>query len=162
EKPGHRLKVEGAVTLQQPGESLFIADETQGLYIQTAQTIPLQLGDRVEVLGFPGSGQYVAPILEDAVFRKVGSGSGLRPMRISAQDGSRDTNHAALVQIEAVVLNHVERRGAELLELQAGTIVLDAELRASTGQHPSLASIPDGSRVSVTGICLVPEDQNWL
>jgi len=162
EQPGHRLKVEGVVTLQRPGESLFIADESQGLYIQTSQPSTVQPGDRVEVLGFPDAGQYVAPILQDALFRKIGTGSPLRPVRISAADGSRDTNHAALVQIEALVLNHVEHRRAQLLELQSSNVIFDAELGATSGTRPLLAAIPDGSRVLVTGICLVPEDQNWL
>src|SRR5262249_37178469 len=74
EQHGHRVKLQGVVTLQRPGESLFIADETQGLYVQTTQMTPLVPGERVEVLGFADAGQYVSPILQDAVFRKVGDG----------------------------------------------------------------------------------------
>lgn len=162
EAQGHRVKVQGVVTLQRPGESLFIADETQGLYLQTTQTNAVQPGDRVEALGFPDAGEYVSPVLQDAVFRKTGTGPPLPAVRIAAADGSRDTNHAALVQIEALVLNRVERRRAQLLELQSGKVVFDAELDAALNPHPSLASIPNGSRVLVQGICLVPEDQNWL
>jgi signal transduction histidine kinase len=162
EKAGHRLKVEGTVTLRRPGESLFIADETQGLYIQTSQTNSVQPGDRVEALGFPDAGQYVAPILQDAIFRKIATASPLRAVKISAEDANRDTNHAALVQLEALVLNHVEHRRAQLLELQSGNVVFDADLAATPPTHAPLASILDGSRVLVTGICLVPEDQNWL
>jgi signal transduction histidine kinase len=159
---GHRVKVQGVVTSQRPGESLFIADETQGLYIQTGQTTPLRLGDRVEALGFPDAGEYVAPILQDAVYRKIGTASPLSPVRIAAETASRDTNHAALVQVEALVLNHVEHRRAQLLELQSGKVVFDAELDLASNMPPLLASVPDGSRVLVSGICLVPEDQNWL
>jgi signal transduction histidine kinase len=158
DKHGHRVKVVGVVTLQRPGEALVIADETQGVYVQTTQITPVMPGDSVEALGFPGAGEYIAPVLQDAVFRKVGSGAPLAPLTIAAANGNRDTNHAALVQIEALVLNHFERRGAELLELQSGATIFDAELK---GSHLP-GSVPDGSRVRVTGICLVPEDQNWL
>lgn len=159
---GHRLRVQGVVTLQRPGESLFIADETQGLYVQTTQTTPVQVGDLVQVLGFPDTGEYVAPVLQDAVFQKIGKAAPPAPREISASEGTRDTNHAALVQIEARVLHHVEHRGTQLLELQSGKAVFDADLNTSPQTPGSLDSIADGSLVRVTGICLVPEDVNWL
>ncbi len=158
----HRVKVSGVVTLQRAGESLFIADETQGLYIQTSQTNAVEPGDRVEVLGFARAGEYISPVLEDAVFRKVGTGRALSPLRIAAEDGDRDTNHAALVQIEAVLLDRVQRQHEQLLELRSHKMVFSAQLGNAAGQDRSLAAIPDGSRVLVTGICLVPEEQNWL
>jgi signal transduction histidine kinase len=161
-QPGHRVKVRGIVTMQRPGQSLFIVDETQGLYVQTTQTNFVQPGDHVQVLGFPGAGEYLCPILQDAIFRRVGKDSPPAAIRIAAEDGNRDTNHAALVQMEALVLHHVEHRHAKLLELQSGDVVFDAELGAPSSTLESLASIPDGGRVLVTGICLVPEDQNWL
>jgi signal transduction histidine kinase len=162
DKHDHRVKVMGTVTLQRPGASLVIADDTQGLYIQTTQTTPLQLGDCVEVLGFPGAGEYVSPVLQDAVYRRIGPGPPMPALKIAAEDGGRDTNHATLVQMEALVLHRLERRGAQLLELQSGLIVFDAELSAASASRPSLVSIPAGSRVCVTGICLVPEELNWL
>ena len=109
EEHGHRVKVRGVVTFQQPGRTLFIADETQGLYLQTRQTTPVQPGDLVEALGFPAAAGYVAPVLQDAVFRKTGAGAPLPALPITPATGSRDTNHAALVQMEAVVLNRVQR-----------------------------------------------------
>jgi signal transduction histidine kinase len=162
EQHGHRVKVQGIVTLQQPGRAFFIADETQGLCVQTRQNTSLQPGDRVEVLGFPGIGQYVAPVLQDAEFRKIGSGPPLRALPIAAQDGPRDTNHAALVQIEAVVLNRVQTLHEQIFELQSGGLVFDAQLEPASDQGRSLAGIPIGSRVRVTGVCLVPADLDLL
>ena len=162
EEHGHRVKVRGVVTFQQPGRTLFIADETQGLYVQTAQTTAVQPGDVVEALGFPVTGKYVAPVLQDAVFKKCGSGAPLPALIISSADGARDTNHAALVQLEAFVLNRMERPREEVLELRSGKMVFDAHLDVSPGQGDPLAFIPDGSRVQVAGICLVPVDLNLL
>ncbi len=159
---GHRVRVRGVVTLQQPGRTLFIADETQGLCVQTRQSTPVQPGDLVEALGFPAAAQYVSPILQDAVFRKIGTGPPLAPVEITAENGQRDTNHAALVRLEASVLNRVQRLGEQILQLQSGSAVFDARLDAAAGQRDPLASIPDGSRVRVTGICLVQADLNIM
>jgi signal transduction histidine kinase len=162
EAHGHRVKVRGVVTFQQPGRTLFIADETQALYIQTWQTTPVKPGDVVEAVGFPATGEYVSPGLQDAVYRRIGPGAPLPALEIAPENGSRDTNHAALVQLEAVVLNRVERRSEQVLELQSGSVVFDAHLDAVPGQKDPLASIPDGSRVLVTGICLVPANLKLL
>ncbi|PWU10859.1 MAG: hypothetical protein C5B50_24605 [Verrucomicrobia bacterium] len=155
---GHRVKVSGVVTFQQPGTNIFLADDTQGVYAQTTQSTPVQPGDVVEVLGFPASGKYVSPVLEDAEFRKVGAAAHLNPVRIDAENGTRDTNHAALVQVEATVLNHVQRLHNQALQLRSGPTVFDAQLDMAPGRGRSLAGIPDGSRVLLTGICLVPAD----
>jgi hypothetical protein len=162
EQHGHRVKVRGVLTFQQPGRTLFIADETQGLYIQTRQTTPVQAGEVVEALGFPVTGEYVSPGLQDAVFRKIGAGAPLPALNITPPNGSPDTNHAALVQLEAFMLNRVRHLHEQVLELQSGSVVFDAHLDAASGQRDPLASIPDGSRVRVTGICLVPADLNIL
>jgi signal transduction histidine kinase len=162
EEHGHRVRVRGVVTFQQPGRSLFIADETEGLCVQTRQTTPVQPGDVVEVVGFPTGGEYVSPVLQDAVFRKVGTASPLRATSIAAEDAQRETNHAALVQLEGFVLNRVERLQDQTLQLRSGSIVFDAHLDVAAGPQHRLASIPEGSRVRVTGICLVPSDLQLL
>jgi signal transduction histidine kinase len=162
EEHGHRVRVRGVVTFQQPGRTLFIADETQGLYIQTRQTTPVQPGDVVEALGFPSTSEYVSPVLQDAMFRKIGAGMPLPALEITPENGSHDTNHAALVQLEASVLNRVQRRREQILQLQSGNVVFDAHLDTAPGKRDPLASIPDGSRIRVTGICLIPADLNIL
>ena len=155
EERGHRVKVAGVVVLQQPGRALVIADETQGLYSLTRQTTPLRPGDRVEVLGFPLAGEYVSPVLEDAVFRKIGEGQPLRANRIAAEAGRLEQNDATLVEIEAVLLNRVPRERDQILELQSGDFIFHAELHGAPGRNNSLAAIPSHSRVRLTGVCLV-------
>jgi signal transduction histidine kinase len=162
EEHGHRVKVRGRVTAQQAGRSLFIADETQGLCIQTPQATLVHPGDIVEAVGFPAAGQYVSPVLQDAVFRKLGPGQPVAPIKITAAGGLDETNHAALVQLEAFVLNRMQRQQEQILQLKFQNIVFDARVGAAPGQREPLNSIPDGSRVLVTGICLVPADLHLL
>jgi signal transduction histidine kinase len=162
EANGHRVRVRGVVTFQQAGRALFLADETQSLCVESRLTTVVQPGDVVEVLGFPAAGEYVSPVLQDAVFRKIASGPLAHPIRIAAEDGNRDTNHAALVQLEAVVLNRIERFKDQTLQLKSGSVVFDAHSELSEKQNRFLASIPDGSRVLVSGICLVPANLHLL
>ncbi len=50
---GKLVRVEGVVRMQQPGKSLTIRDETGQLTLLTGQARPIQLGERVEAIGFP-------------------------------------------------------------------------------------------------------------
>lgn len=162
EAHGHRVKVEGVVVLQQPGRALVIADETQGLYILTRQTTPLRPGDQVEVLGFPLAGRYVSPVLEDAVFRKIGQGQPLTAKRVPVEAGRLGQSDATLVEMEAVLLNRVPRERDQILELQAGEFIFHAEVHGAPGKNDPLATIPNHSLVRLTGVCLVrpdPDDQ---
>jgi signal transduction histidine kinase len=162
EEHGHRVKVQGVVTYQQLGRTLFIADDTQGLFVQTSQGTPVQSGDQVEVLGFPAAGDYASPVLQDAVFRKIGNGVPLRAVEISSENAWRDTNHAGLVQMEAFVINRVDLLGEQILELKSGAVLFDARLDKVPGQHDPLAFIPEGSLVRLTGLCLVPANLSPL
>ena len=69
----HRVRVQGVVTVQRRGRSLFVEDETDGVYVETTQSTTVQPGDRVDVVGFPVPGQY-SPMLQDAVVRRIGAG----------------------------------------------------------------------------------------
>lgn len=157
---GHRVKVEGVVVLQQPGRALVIADATQGLYLQTRQTTPLRPGDKVEVLGFPLAGRYVSPVLEDAVFRKIGEGRPLTAKRVPVEEGRLGRNDATLVEMEAVLLNRVPRERDQILELQAGEFIFHAEVHRAPEMNDPLAAIPNRSLVRLTGVCLVRPDQD--
>src|SRR5271157_4065920 len=67
----HRSHVRGRVTLEWPGRAVCLQDGSQGLCVQTGQTTPLELGDTVDLAGFPAPGEYAA-IMTEAVFRNAG------------------------------------------------------------------------------------------
>jgi len=159
EDHGHRVKVEGVVVRQHPGRALVIADETQGLYLLTHQTTPVEPGDRVEVLGFPLAGEYVSPVLEDAVFRKIGKGRPLAAKRVSAQDGRLGQNDAMLVEMDAELLSRVPWEGDQILELRSGDLIFYAQLHGVPGKEDRLAAIPLHSQIRLTGVCLVRPDR---
>src|SRR5262249_35208910 len=109
--PGQRVHVKGVVTLQRPGQDLFLQDASGGLHVQCKQSEKLSTGDVVDVVGFPDVDHFM-PVLDDALVRKTSEKSSpIVPKTISFNEipsgPDRDnliTNHAALVSIPAKLL----------------------------------------------------------
>jgi len=68
----HRLRVQGVVTFRDPW-SLFMQQETNGLYVRALTAPVVDVGDRVDVVGFVAPGRH-GPVLTDAVIRRMGQG----------------------------------------------------------------------------------------
>lgn len=152
---GHRIKVRGVVTHQEPGQSVFIRDETQGLRLQTQQTDRLASGDIIEALGFETVGKY-APILEDAIHRRVGAGHPPSAARITVAQGLEGTHDADLVAIEGQLVGSVQRGNERVFIFQEDGVVFNALLGQTNGRSP-FTPARDGSRLRLTGICLVQD-----
>jgi PAS domain S-box-containing protein len=151
---GRRVKVQGTVTLQQPGTALFIQDTADGLYVKTHQQTPLEVGDVVEVVGFPAQGDYT-PSLEDAVYRKIGPGPKPQPDPVDVDEVLKGTHDCRLVRLQARVLDQAEQGGEEALVLDGGDLIFQALLaNAGHGDNP-FANVANGSIISVTGVCLI-------
>ena len=50
---GHRIGMQGIVTLHNPGKSVYISDGKTGFRIDTAMSIIFKPGDRADTVGFP-------------------------------------------------------------------------------------------------------------
>jgi signal transduction histidine kinase/DNA-binding response OmpR family regulator len=62
------VRVDGIVRSREPGKSLTVRDETGQVELWTLQTQPINVGDRVEAIGFPGTDGAVS-ILRQSIFR---------------------------------------------------------------------------------------------
>ena len=156
---GDRIKAAGTVTYAEPGRAVFIEAENAGLYCQTLQRDALQLGDQVEVLGFPAKGGYT-PILEDAVFQKKGTGAEPKADLVDPNKILTGSHDCRLVQLEARVLERVERGLNQFLVLQANDFTFHAYLPQRVNDN-NPAAIQNGSEVRVTGICMIERGNNW-
>ncbi len=156
---GHQIKVSGIVVLQQPGRALFLQDEQHGLYVQTRQAGALSPGDRVEVVGFPDTGEYT-PVLQDAVWRKTGSGPEPVPARVTPDEALSGLQDSRLVAIEGNLLDHTHSNQETTLVLELDGHVFSARLE-STNARTQLDSLQDHSRVRVTGICRIEVGEAW-
>jgi signal transduction histidine kinase len=158
EAPRHRVRIRGVVEYQQFGNALFLQREGKGLRVLTPQTTPVAVGDVVDVLGFPAVGES-APILEDAVFHRVGSEAVPKATALDL-DHPWEQFDGVLVATEARLLNRSDTPDGLRLLLQHGEMIFDATLSARSALE-TIRSIPVNSEVRVTGICLVRSGGLW-
>jgi PAS domain S-box-containing protein len=157
---GHRVKVAGTVIYRQDDDTLYIEDKTEGLYVETKQPGALFVSDEVEVLGFPAKGEYT-PMLQDATFRKIGSGPLTEPDVINCDEALKGTHDCRLVRIEATVLDRARQSHEQFLVLQADNgFIFHAYLEKKNG-GVNFAYLQNGSKVAVTGVCLIETGSDW-
>jgi PAS domain S-box-containing protein len=155
---GHRTRVRGVVTLQRPGEGLFVKDVTDDIYVKTKQRDALLPGDRVDVVGFPAFGEN-APIMEDSIFRKVGHGAAPQPVVINAQQTASPELDAALVRTQGRLVDRTLLPTDRTLILQAGANIFKAHLTDSrTDAH--IMNLQEDSVLQLTGIYLLQNGDN--
>jgi PAS domain S-box-containing protein len=155
---GHRVKVSGVVVYYELGSALFIQDEQEGLYCLTRKRLPLlQEGDRVEVIGFPAKGEY-NPVLQDSDYRKMGAGPPPPSGEIGLDAALAGSNDCQLVRMDGKLLEQAQRGREQFLVLEKDGYIFDAYL-AQEGK--SFGRLLNGSRVSVTGICLIERGSSW-
>jgi signal transduction histidine kinase len=152
----HRVRVRGVVEYQHLGSDLFLQIQGKGLRVLTPQSTPLAVGDLVDVLGFPAMGG-TSPILENAVFHRLGHGNEPAPVKIDF-DKPWEQFDSVLVTTDAKLLSRQTQPDGIRLMLQNGEVVFDATLPPgfSAGTAATLNSI-----VRVTGICLVRSGGLW-
>ena len=154
----HRVRVQGIVTYQQPGQALFVQNGGQGLRVLTQQNGLLAIGDVVDVLGFPAVGES-APLLENAAFHRVRHAPPPQPIKLDLAvpweqyDGALITTDAKLLHLEP------QPNGLRLL-LQQGDGVFEAILEPRE-LAARLASLRVNSELRITGICLVRNGGLW-
>lgn len=154
----HRLKVTGFVTFQIPGHALYLQDGRDGIRVQSSSNELIELGRKVEAIGFPSAGEY-APVLTDAVVRVAGNAIPVKPVRVTARDvivqkeGFFQVPYAdQLVQVQGKVAESHIQRGQHVLILRQDIDLFEATLPLSTAQAPA---IEIGSTLLLTGICSV-------
>jgi len=156
--PRHRVRIRGVVEYQQPGNAIFLRGEGKGLRVLTQQTPPVAVGDVVDVLGFPAVGES-APMLEDAVFHRVGSEE-IPKATVLNLEKPWEQFDGVLVTTDARLLNRSESPDGLRLLLQRAEFIFDATLPTRSSLE-IIRSIPLNSEVRVTGICLVRSGGLW-
>lgn len=157
---GHRVKVAGTVIYRQAPDLLYIEDRDTGLYVRTAQTDNLLPGDHVEVLGFAAVGDY-NPMLQDAVFRKMGEDDLPKPDVVTADQALTGKHDCRLVRIEAGIVDRAHHSQDQFLVLQApGGFIFHAYLQRK-GEGVDFAYLRNGCTVAVTGVCVIDPGAEW-
>ncbi len=152
----HRVHLQGTVTLQWPGEILCIQQASTGLCMQASQQTQVNVGDRVDVIGFPFASDFQTT-LENATFRPAGTGNLPLPKRMTAAHALRGDNDGELLQIEGVLLGGDQATSNPTLFLREDNSLFSVILPPA---HPGAKGPPwkEGSTLRVTGICSVQAD----
>ncbi|HXB60010.1 MAG TPA: ATP-binding protein [Candidatus Acidoferrales bacterium] len=155
----HRIKVAGTVIYFEPGKTLFIQDGDHGVEVQTKESDPLALGDRIEALGFVGQGDYT-PAMQDAIYRKISDGPPLQPVPLTPDQALMGTNDCQLVQLTGTLLDRAVGRTEKYLVVQKDGFIFHVYFNQSEKADP-FTGLQNGSRISVTGICRIDPGE-WL
>jgi diguanylate cyclase (GGDEF)-like protein len=157
-----RVRVRGTITYYQPGSAVVLQSGDKSLWVGTQSIAPLRVGNRATATGFPDvhdgflaltSAEVedeqiplpITPQLED--WRQLVAGRHLYD----------------LVAIEGVVVTAVQ--GASQDEY---ALVSDGYMFSAIYRHPEasdaprlspMMAVPTGSRVRVTGICILADDK---
>lgn len=153
ESYGHRVKVAGTVIYYEPGRTIFLQEGEQGVEVQTTAREPLQLGDRIEALGFVGQGEYT-PALQDAAFRKTSTGQPVQPSPVTPDEALKGKHDCQMIQVAARLLDRAGHGSERYLILQDRDFIFYVYLSQTNGQD-NFAGLENGSRVSVTGVCRI-------
>jgi PAS domain S-box-containing protein len=148
-----RSRVQGTVTGNRSGTMIAIQNGEHGLVAETRQQDALQLGDRVEIVGFPAFGPY-SPVLQDAIFRKIAPGKALTAEVITYAQGMSGDFDSELVSLEGRLVHtaHTDERSQMILSTAGGMFTV--EYYAATETDP-FHTTKRGSRVRVSGICQI-------
>lgn len=156
--PSTRKRVQGIVTYQRPGGSFYIAEQGDGLYVESTAPPALRAGDRVDVIGFPALGEYT-PRFRAAHVRKLAAGEPPEAARLSPEQALSGDHDAALVRLRGRLLDRTFAAGPALL-LQAHPFVFQATLE--NAEPREFEGLRNGSLLELTGICSVQRDERQV
>jgi signal transduction histidine kinase len=147
QESARQIKVAGVVTCRLD-EFFLVQDQSGGVRVDTRVPPNVEVGDAVEVAGFPAE-ELFGLVLSEALARKTGPGNQPVPVALSLDDTVDGRNNNRVVTLEAVLLEQRLSRGLQSLDLQVGQRAFRAVLPVSAGHLPAIAA---GSRIQVTGV----------
>jgi diguanylate cyclase (GGDEF)-like protein len=155
-----RVRVRGTLTYYQPGSFAVLQDGPRTLRVTTLADSPLHVGDLVEATGFPDL-QNGFLCLTRAEIEDTGKSAPILPVPATWQGLTASEDILDLVSIQGVLV--MEVRGTAQDEY---VLVSDGYLFSAIYRHPDAASqsplppmkqIPIGSKVRVSGICVLKD-----
>jgi signal transduction histidine kinase len=141
-----QVKVAGQVIHIRAGE-YYLMDSTNGLRFVPRAAVRLEVGDQVEVVGFPELGGP-SPVLREALVKPTGHAELPPPRELAEGAWPVGELDATRVRTEALLLNLSKDQQDQVLGLQAGPQVFVARLPAS---EAVAFSFPVGSKLALTG-----------
>jgi len=165
-----RVRVHGTITYYRQGTAVVLQEGSKSLWIATHTLEPLQVGDEAEASGFPDARDRLLTLTDGAIQDSHVFSPVIPQTMTWRQLGFWSSNTAVghlndLVSIEGRVAFQVREAAQDEYVLLA-----DGRLFTAIYHHPTesgvplppVASIPLGSTVRVTGICVVPDPSSII
>jgi diguanylate cyclase (GGDEF)-like protein len=154
-----RVRVHGTITYYQPGTAVVLQDGVRSIWISTETQIPLRIGDVADATGFPDVVDGFLNLVHGEVRDTLTQAPVVPPLltgkMLSPSGFSPSGHHFDLVSIEAQVVTQVRETSQDEFVLAADGKIFSAFLRRTDDRLQNVAQIPIGSRVRVTGICIL-------
>ena len=145
-----RVKVSGQIIHLRESEC-FMMDGSNGVRFIAKHPAGLEVGDLVDVVGFPELSS-AAPVLREAVVRKTGQAALPKARAIGADDLIRADLDSTRVRVKALLVNQRSTPTEQALEMRAG---LRSFLAMLPGPDKEIQAIPVGSQLELTGTCVI-------
>jgi signal transduction histidine kinase len=120
------VRIRGVVTYYEPGQLLFVQDETAGIFVyHTSNRLSLQPGQGVVVTGLAEQGRY-SPIIASPTFELLSTAPTVRPESVS---------------LSQVYLGGLDAQWVELTGVVRTERVVDGRLRVEVADPPHRLSV---------------------
>jgi diguanylate cyclase (GGDEF)-like protein len=160
-----RMRVRGTITYYQPGTALVIQDGSRSLWINTDSWSPLHVGDVADAIGFPtvddgflklNRGEIRDTLVQAPVTPSLFT---WRDLALGGNDGH--SRVFDLVSVEGQVVTEVRQATQDLYVLESDghlfSVIQSHSALRGAAQIPPMKEVPLGSRIRVTGICILAE-----
>jgi len=160
-----RMRVRGTITYYQPGTALVLQDGPRSLWINTDSRIPLHWGDVADAIGFPAVENGFLTLTHSEIRDRLVQAPvtpSLLTWRQLALGGNDGRSHLFdRVSVEGQVVTEVRQATQDEYVLDSDGHLLSAIIRhAGSGSSVVLdpmRQIPVGTRIRVTGICILAD-----
>jgi diguanylate cyclase (GGDEF)-like protein len=160
-----RERVRGSITYYQPGSFVVLEAGGQSVRIMSESNSPLRIGDLAEATGFPDLEDGFATLVRASV-RDTGVQAAIRPSPSAWEELVSSRHIFDLVSIEGKVVAEVRGSAQDEYVLSADGHLFTAIYRlpdaASHLPIPPMKQVRPGSKVSVTGICMLKEANPFI
>ena len=161
-----RVRVHGTITYYEPGAAVMLQDGARSIWIETQTRSPLHVGDVADAVGFPQTRNGFLNLVHGEVH------DSLKPAPVAPLPATWDSltphgndspgHHYELVSIEGQVVTQVQEAAQDEYVLSTGGKQFSAIYRHLDGPPKVNKRIPLGSRVRVTGICVLENSNPFL
>jgi diguanylate cyclase (GGDEF)-like protein len=154
--PGHRVRVRGEVT-SSFGTRFSLMDARHGIFVYTDRPAAVKVGELLDVVGFPSMGADTA-VLEDAIYRKLGVARPPPAVALSAAKALAGDHDAEPIRVVGEMLYKSRTPTEKTLLLTGNGVTFSASAPADA--PADFDALQPGSRLQVTGICLIEVTPN--